>query len=256
MEWEWGGDCGGMSQSPIELPERRLLEKRVEGELDFHYYNPTTPPAQLINNGNFLEIKFTKDVGYVTWRDKKYHLKRIEFHSIEWGRGHSVEFYPAKLGLETHDMEMEMIHMASGGEMIALSVLCDRLRHGSVPWFESLVEDFTRLYRLEQNLSFTNIDMKFPPNMFEFTNEWNFDTPSWTMFWDYEGSLTSPPCTEGVHRFINGCECLLSPDFGKVLDKFQTMKGNARSLQPIRVGIRKFITILPFGSLPRLMRVY
>jgi len=228
----WGADCRGMSQSPVELQERLFLEKRDEGELDFNYYQPT-PPAQLIDNGKFLAIKFTADPGYVTWREKNYHLTEIQFHSIGFGSGHNVKFLGdpfAEFLLEMHSHEIELIHITPEGDQIALSLLCSGIEHGLVPWFDTLATELTTLSEAALTGA-THIEMLEPPNMFEFVNPQNYDTPDWSMFWDYDGSLTTPPCTEGVRRFVSGDECLLSKGFVQGLEGFETMMGNARQVQ-------------------------
>jgi len=232
-QWAWGGDCRGKSQSPVELPQRLFLEKRDEGELEFHY-NRTTPPAQLIDNGKFLEIRFSIAPGYAIWRKKNYHLKRIEFHSISYGTGHNVKYMGDPLAeylLEHHTLEMEFIHIGPKGGQIVLSVLCDGMGQSHSPWFDALVEDFTFL-RLSASSRVNQIDMISPPDMFEFANPQNYDTPDWDMFWDYYGSLTSPPCTEGVRRFVCGDEFPMGKAFLDAIERFETMIGNARSIQP------------------------
>ena len=79
-----------------------------------------------------------------------------------------------------------------------------------VPWFDALATELTTLSEAALTVPGTNhIDMLEPPNMFELVNPRNADTPDWSMFWDYDGSLTSPPCTEGVRRFVCGDECLV-----------------------------------------------
>jgi len=63
----------------------------------------------------------------------------------------------------------------------------------------------------------------------------------------YQGSFTTPPCTEGVQWLIIADECKVPPSFLETLAKYPTMNRNFRPVQPknmrrVDIGIELYAT--------------
>ena len=52
-------------------------------------------------------------------------------------------------------------------------------------------------------------------------------------YYHYNGSLTTPPCTEGVKWYVMATTCRVPKSFMRFVDSFESMRGNYREVQPI-----------------------
>ncbi len=140
------------------------------------------PPAQrhsalhIINNGHTIQINYASGSS-IRIRDKRYELNQFHFHHP------SEETIKGK----RFPMEVHLVHSDTDGNLAVVSVL---LEEGSAnPLIESLWGLAPKVAGAEKaggNMQINVADL-LPTNRSYFT---------------FGGSLTTPPCTEGVSWFV------------------------------------------------------
>ncbi len=175
----WGGlspdwaACTGESQSPIDFGRLTLLSRRMR-RLPVSY-GPTT--GDIFNNGHTIEIE-TEGTNVLTLDGVEHELLQFHFHTPSEHRFDGRGF----------DMEMHLVHKSAAGDTAVVGVYLRR-GHTSGP----LAVVFENLPAVDAPL---NTKTTLPP----------FDLrsflPASTINYQYLGSLTTPPCTEGVRWFV------------------------------------------------------
>lgn len=167
---EWSACDSGKRQSPIEL-QSGLVVNLEPVEFD---YSPSF--FRVIDTGRLLRIQTGEGLG-ARIRGERFELIYIEVHRPGEARVDGV----------IHDLSVDLHHRAADGRMAVVSV---QFRAGTVPnpviatWLSSLP-----LERGGQYAPSFGVDLRplLPRDPAHFL---------------YIGSLTSPPCTEGVLRVV------------------------------------------------------
>ena len=188
-----------MKQSPIDLVWHKPMKPNP---LNMSYKEGN---ATIINTGYTFRIEMTPQ-SQITFNGMDYLLEKIEFRS---GSEHTLS--GNKL-----PMELQFYHRSPNGlkqAIISLFVITGR---GSA-WFDSLWEKTQNLPEFKSSASFRfNPDQLIPPRK---------------TFYQYEGSLTHPPCLEGVQWFVFNTPLQLSKEqiamFRNLFNK------NNRPVQPL-----------------------
>jgi carbonic anhydrase len=195
----------GHEQSPIDIRNARL-DKALQ-PLEFHYIAGS---VTLENTGHTIRVIPARG-GYMVANGVRYDLVDFEFHHPSEG---------AVKGKLT-DMDVDLVHKSPDGKMAILNV--------------QLVED-----RGGANAVMATLWPHLPEKpgttatVTEFVNPAGF-IPEDPGYWTYMGSLTAPPCTEGVRWFVFEQPLAVSRD---QLRKFAALyKVNSRPMQDI--GKRK-----------------
>lgn len=190
--------CGkGKEQSPIDIRGARL-DKALK-PIEFHYVSGV---MTLTNTGHTVQV--TPPAGsYIIANGVRYDLVQFHFHHP------GEEEVKGKLP----DMNIHFVHKSADGKIAVVAV---RLNEGN---------GNTVLAGLWQHLPKTvgatdkTTDEMSPAGLL----------PQDRGYWTYEGSLTAPPCTEGVQWFVFEEQVELSRDqlqaFGRLY------KVNARNMQ-------------------------
>lgn len=165
----------GKQQSPIDI---RSTEKAQLPPLRFEYINE--PVRYVINNGHTIRVNYHDAPGtgsYLVIGDKRYQLTQFHFHRPAEELIHGKQY----------DMVLHLMHKASDGEVAAVAVL---LKTGNAnPIVRQLWE---HMPEKEGQVAVPGMSLN-PAGML----------PDHTgSYYLYTGSVTAPPCTEGVKWLI------------------------------------------------------
>ena len=167
LDPSWGTCATGEQQSPVDLGRRFERRRRFRGlALE---YGPTE--GEIFNNGHTIEVE-TEGENVLELGGVRYELVQFHFHTPSEHRVAGRGF----------DMELHLVHRSRQGSLAVVGVF---LRRGAdsgalAPIFESLPDDVDVHHALEE---------EFDPAHF---------LPRSRVNYRYAGSLTTPPCTEGV----------------------------------------------------------
>lgn len=211
----WGCLCkeyalakDGKEQSPIDLFDHVSVSADAKlSALEFSY---TAGPGMLENNGHSCQLNFS-NAGSACIEGNSYDLKQVHFHSPS---EHTVNgrLYP---------LEMHMVHVGENGKLAVIGLLFE---HGDEnPFLKQFWGELTAEVGNKQEL----------PGPFDL-GLLNLDSAH---YFRYNGSLTTPPCTEGVLWTVTRTVYEASPEqvhkFRELMDfKFQRW-GNNRPVQPL-----------------------
>ena len=192
----------GRRQSPIDLVDRDFSPLNLE-QVKFDY----APAAfQVVHNGHTVEVR-PAGVNQIIARGKNYKLLQFHFHHPAEERFNGKGF-----ALDTH-----FVHRAEDGELAVVTVLFEE--GAANPELQRLWDymplDSNDSLRSGEGVTFNPVSM-LPQDR--------------TKYLQYIGSLTTPPCTEGVVWIV-----LRQPVTASVeqIALFRKMVGmNARPTQP------------------------
>ncbi|GGD38270.1 carbonic anhydrase [Malaciobacter pacificus] len=195
--------CGeGKNQSPINITDSidaELLPLRLKGE---------SKAETFVNNGHSVQVNFNNG-SYINISDKKYSLKQIHFHTPSENQ----------IKGKSYPMEAHLVHTDSYDNIAVIAVM-----------FEEGNNDNLTLNKLLRNLPEKYEDEIITENVKSIVTGYEI-LPENRDYYLYNGSLTTPPCNEGVKWFVlkNAVKISKSQldDFTKVMPK------NNRPIQEI-----------------------
>lgn len=194
----WGGDCKtGQSQSPINLTGAAAGSPGLN-------LNYTTSPVKILHNGHTVQANLDGK-STLTTGGKEYSLVQFHFHAPS---EHTIDGKPA-------DLVAHLVHKSADGALAVVGVL-----------FNEGVEN-SFLGKFWEHLP----AQKSPEHDTGVTVDLNEVLPAVRGHYAYSGSLTTPPCSEGVSWFVMHTPVTISSAqlaaFRKVIDK------NVRPVQPL-----------------------
>ncbi|SEH34149.1 carbonic anhydrase [Magnetospirillum fulvum] len=209
---EWGQlsnsyeACGvGKDQSPIDLRDARPAQL---APIEIHYH---PLPLAIVNNGHTIQVNLPPG-NYITFEGERYDLLQYHFHTPS---EHTFNGKPAPL-------ELHLVH--KGAQSGKLTVLGVALVAGEAnPVVQAVWNIAPTAAGPVKEAPLTLVD---PTALL----------PAQRAYYRYEGSLTTPPCTEIVHWVVFKQPVTISlPQ----IDTFAKLfPHNARPVQPIN---RRFI---------------
>ena len=168
-------DCGGQAQSPINIIEKDAVSSTTKEKLfDFHYAEQTLI-HDVINNGHSIQYNFEHG-DHIDYKGDEFDLKQFHFHEPSEHTINGIR-YP---------LEIHLVHQNAAKEYLVLSFMA--IEGETSPTFSFL----------ESYLPIKVGETKAIKATFDF-NEILAGKES---CFHYTGSLTTPPCTEGVKWFI------------------------------------------------------
>ncbi|HAU3359254.1 TPA: carbonic anhydrase family protein [Salmonella enterica subsp. salamae] len=192
----------GTSQSPVNISSQSVHNQQL-AELDVQYADG---PSTLLNNGHTLQAEmssYTPDSIQVG--SDVYTLKQFHFHA------------PSENTIDGkhYALEMHLVHQDRAGKIAVVAVMFD------------IGEPNDALESLWQSIPSTggNTPLFLPVNINELL-------PADKNYWRYNGSLTTPPCSEHVSWFVMKSPLTLSQE---QLSKFKEAipHNNNRPVQPL-----------------------
>jgi carbonic anhydrase len=165
--------CSGKEQSPIDI---RDAEKAALPAIDFEF---KSGPLNIINNGyTAVRLDYAPGSGnFVTVGDTRYELTQFHFHHPSEEQIHG----------RTYDMVIHFMLKANDGRVAGVAVL---VKTGSAnPTVEQLWKYMPQTVGKDRLIPGVEIN---PSGL----------APSNTTYYTYVGSVSAPPCTEGVKWFV------------------------------------------------------
>jgi len=191
----------GKEQSPVDLRGARL--NQALKPIEFHYL---AGPVTVENNGHTIEVHVNPG-SYIVANGVRYDLVQFHFHHPS---EHSIKNRLA-------DMELHLVHKSADGKLAVVAVRLNEDRGFPNATLAALWQYLPTRAGQEEKVA----DMVNPGGML----------PSDRGYWTYAGSLTTPPCTEGVRWFVFEQELDISRE---QLNAFAALyKMNARPTQDL-----------------------
>ncbi len=201
----------GLSQSPINIKETTTVDLKP---IEFHY-NPS--PLKIINNGHTIQVNYTAE-SHIISGGKRFNLLQFHFHTPS----------EHQINGNHHEMEVHFVHRSEDGQYAVVGVL---MKKGTEhPLIQTLWNNLPKDINKVQSIN-TQID---PGKLI----------PSNQSYYLYSGSLTTPPCSEGLkwHVLMNPIEVSET----QIKTFIALFKNNARPVQPM--NNRKVIAVNVTGS--------
>lgn len=203
-EIEKNAECNGQFQSPINILTLDAKSSSDLPPLDLHYASSTII-HHVINNGHSIEYDFEAG-DYIHYKSDEYILKQIHFHEPAEHTINGVR-YP---------LVIHMVHQNSKGAYLVLAVM-------AIEGEESAPFAF-----LESYLPIQVGEMKIISKPFNL----NLNLPNNKAYFHYTGSLTTPPCSQGVEWFVFQNPVTVSLEQVTTLNKLMP-HDNYRGTQPL-----------------------
>lgn len=191
--------ASGRQQSPINI------DKAYTQSLDplLIKYQPTK--LSVLNNGHTLQHAIEAG-NFLEIGPDRYQLLQFHFHTPS----------EEAIGGKRFAMDIHLVHRNEAGQLAVLTVLVEQGRKDH-PLFNTLWRSLP-----EENETRTFDQKTFNPVEI---------LPAKLSYWTFLGSLTTPPCTEGVRWLVIKTPIQLSK---KQLDRFRHLYPmNARPVQPL-----------------------
>ncbi len=191
----------GKRQSPIAIQDAITLQGPAEA-VQFHY-TPST--GTVVNNGHTIQVNLEGD-NSITVRNSTYKLLQFHFHTP------SEEMVNAK----RYAMVAHLVHKNEAGQLAVVAVLLE------VGEPNPLVNTVWTYMPLD-----TNDQVRMPDGVVDM----NEILPADQRYYQYFGSLTTPPCTEGVLWMVIKQPLRISPEQFRLFS--QQFPFNARPVQAV-----------------------
>lgn len=209
----------GHSQSPIDIGKttpaslQKLRKDFSPAKLQIVHHEHI---ADEINDGHTIQVNYSEG-DTLTIGDTSFELIQFHFHSPS---EHTVKgkHYP---------MEMHFVHKSASGALAVVGVFIEQGAHNAA--FDPIWSNLPTKKGVESHFEHVqvNVDDLLPHRVESYR---------------YDGSLTTPPCSEGVKWIVMKSPIQLSAE---QIGKFTALvKGNNRPVQPLhhRVTVTDAVT--------------
>jgi carbonic anhydrase len=159
-------------QSPIDLSDAHAVH--YLGFLDY-LYRPAQ--ATIVNRGHDIQVKFSGYAGRLVINSTVYQLRQLHWHTPS---EHTVDG-------RRYDMELHLVHQTAENKTAVIGVLYE-IGGGHIPdpFLKTLEPSIRRIKDMRDREEPVGV---VDPNGARATG---------SVYYRYMGSLTTPPCTEGV----------------------------------------------------------
>jgi len=190
----------GKNQSPVNIVTASVIEGDLP-DIEFHYYEG---PLEILNNGHAIEAEVHPG-SYIMVSGVRYDLLQFHFHSSS---EHTVDG-------QHYLVEGHFVHKNDNDELAVIGVFFERGAENTVlkPIWDHMPQRAEETFSLETEVNPEEI------------------LPHDRRTYRYSGSLTTPPCSEGVKWFVMATPVTLSD---AQVSAFQTIYDyNYRPVLPI-----------------------
>lgn len=198
--------CGiGQRQSPIDIRET------IGGDLPPIHFTYKPVPLAIIDNGHTIQVD-ANGSGSIKVDGEDYELLQFHFHRPS----------EEKINGKAYDMVAHLVHRSKTGQLAVVAVM---LQAGKE---QPLIRTLWSNLPLEQNKPVEKPEVTIDPTHL---------LPATRSYFTYIGSLTTPPCSEGVLWLVLKAPTQVSKEqitgFGRIY------KNNARPIQPRNARVIK-----------------
>ena len=189
----------GKCQSPIDIQQATIADLPA---LAFDY---AATPASVVDNGHTVMVTYAPG-STLTVGEKTYELKQFHFH------------HPSEEAVHGRhsDMVAHLVHADGAGHLAVVAVLLKRGAANPV---------------LSQIKSTTSTEKEHPVALAERSLDAKDLLPKSLGYYTFPGSLTTPPCTEGVTWYVLKTPVEIAPDQLEWVTRLYP--SDARPLQPL-----------------------
>jgi carbonic anhydrase len=213
--WTYKGHGGPAEWGSIDTGFATCQLGKLQSPIDIHGAKPANlPPIKfnyqpsalnIIDNGHTIQVNYAPGsfivVGGVRWELVQFH-----FH-------HPSE---EKIDGKAHEMVAHLVHKNAEGKLAVVAVLIDK--GGASELIDTLWKNIPHEKDKENSVASTTIDVaKLLPE--------NRD------YYTFQGSLTTPPCSEGVTWFVLKAPVKIAD--GEIAAFAKIYPSNARPVQPL-----------------------
>ena len=189
----------GHHQSPIDIRN----PKKVDLPSIHFEYKPS--PLHIIDNGHTVMVNYAPG-SFITIGDHKYALKQFHFHRPS----------EEKINGKNFDMTVHLVHADNDGKLAVVAVLLQQGEES--PLIRELWKDLPKEKDKEEFFDNVQIDL-------------SQILPADRGYYTFAGSLTTPPCSEGVTWYVLKHPTTVSAD---EIQRFsQLYRDDARPTQPL-----------------------
>ena len=215
--WDYEGEAGssrwgqlqadfktcaaGQRQSPIHIQSTQTLQGPAE-PIQFNYQDST---GIVVNNGHTIQVDVVGD-NSIQVRNTRYDLVQFHFH-------HPAE---ERINDRVHSMVAHLVHRNAQGQLAVVAILIDPGQANP------LIHKVWTYMPLDSQDS-----VRMPGNQLNLGEL----LPKDQRYYQYLGSLTTPPCTEGVLWLVLKQPVTLSREQIRLFG--QLYPYNARPVQPV-----------------------
>ncbi len=167
----------GSHQSPVDLSSTQL--ERLSNPLKIEYRHDTTP--DFFNSGHAAQVNLSSgNLSRLMIGNEAYPLIQFHFHT------------PSEhvLGSKTFPAELHFVHIRADGKIAVLGILLDDQADIANPEFQKILDNMPITAATHNQDS----GIQLNPRLFLPEHKRHV--------WSYAGSLTTPPCSEGVSWYI------------------------------------------------------
>ncbi|MES2238442.1 MAG: carbonic anhydrase family protein [Pseudomonadota bacterium] len=189
--------AAGKRQSPIDI--REGIKVNLE-EITFDY---KSRPFRIIDTGHTVQVNVGEGSS-LKISGRRYELLYFNFHRPSEER----------VDGRAYDMVMHLVHKNDEGQFAVVAVLLEKGGENS------LIQTLWNNLPLDQNIEVAPVDVI----------DLNKILPESRAYWTYMGSLTTPPCTEGVLWMVLKQPIPVSAEQVAIFSRLY--RNNARPLQP------------------------
>ena len=217
VHWSYSGETGpkywseltpenqtcksGKNQSPIDLRDKGAVGTNGLASLDVAYRDV---PLKVINNGHTIQVNYPLG-SYIKVGGHRYELLQFHFHTPS---EHMKEGF-------NYPMEVHLVHKDGDGNLAVIGIIFQEGEENEaldqlLPYLPKQVGK-QMIHRGES----LNPRYFFPGNQ---------------EFYKYSGSLTTPPCSEGVYWMV--FKHTIEASFEQIKQMNELMGENSRPVQP------------------------
>ncbi len=192
----------GVNQSPVDL--NRFIDAKLP-KLKIYYAGIA---FDVINNGHTIKVN-TQGRNEVIVDGKKFSLVQFHFHTPSENKINSKQF----------PMEAHFVHKSDDGEYLVIALMFEKGEENKA--LQKMLNDVSAKVGESKKLH----EMFNPGELF----------PRKLDYYRFEGSFTTPPCTEGVRWIVLKNPVTASKE--QIEKMHKVMGNNNRPVQPLKARV-------------------